>query len=485
MPIPGPVVHQQLMDAYAETQSRLEAERAKILEAQQVREELNRERSEAIISLAEHYLPQLTREAIEETWREVKPDFADIFLRKEDHCRRMQRRLDELSADRRQQEAVLLETNRQLDDASSRQQAAATEVEQQLRQDSRFVELSQRAATAEAALERAEANLEEIDQESARKLPAYDRSALFRYLYDCDFGTDAYTKQGFTRRMDRALAKFIGFQKARQNYLFLKKTPEQMRAIIASDREALNTVMEELERRRDEVAEAAGLPKLIEATQSIQTRRDSLLAKLDQLRDETEAAQQEISSLEDSRGPYYREAIERFHDLLEQSGTKELKRRAKKTSDVTDDQIVARLTGVESEIKDLDKAARKHSKTMSTIREFQANVGRVIQRFRAAQFDSQRSQFVGSLDILGELDQAMERNDIDYLWKRVRRAQRWVPTALESFTSMTSKPMGQILVNAMSLAAGDSSHDHAKRAGRRWMREDLSGSDDRKRRRRK
>ena len=41
-----------------------------------------------------------------------------------------------------------------------------------------FVLLSDRAAVAEASLERAEANLQEIDQDSARKLPAYEDSTL-------------------------------------------------------------------------------------------------------------------------------------------------------------------------------------------------------------------------------------------------------------------------------------------------------------------
>ena len=90
-------------------------------------------------------------------------------------------------------------------------------------------------------------------------LPAYDNSPLFRYLQQRGYGTQTYTNRGFTRSMDRWLAKFIDYNKAKQGYDFLRKTPEQMRQIIAEDREALDTVMNELERRRDEGAIHLGL----------------------------------------------------------------------------------------------------------------------------------------------------------------------------------------------------------------------------------
>ena len=51
-----------------------------------------------------------------------------------------------------------------------------------LRSDPRFTSLSDQAALAEAALERAEDNLQEIDQDSARKLPAYAGRAIQRKL---------------------------------------------------------------------------------------------------------------------------------------------------------------------------------------------------------------------------------------------------------------------------------------------------------------
>ena len=206
--------------------------------------------------------------------------------------------------------------------------------------------------------------------------------------------------------MDRWLAKFIDYNKAKQGYDFLRKTPEQMRQIIAEDRQSLDTVMNELERRRDAVANNLGLSEKIEHVTKLKRQRDEQLEVLDALLVESEKTQRELSELEDPRGIYYREAIRLFREMLDGSDTSDLKHRAQQTREITDDQIVARLMGVESEIGQLDDAARRRRRDLDQMQSFLEDVGRLIQRFRAAQFDSSRSQFVGSLDIFEEVDRA-------------------------------------------------------------------------------
>ncbi len=332
MPISGPVVHQQLIDAYANVQARFEAERARTNEARQQRDQLDEHRDDALVNLAEHYLPELTPEAIRQTWSEIRPTASQIMLRKQEHVDRVQIESDKLTSQRQQQDQQLLNLNSQLDQAIETQQEVADQVERRLREDDQFVQLSDRAAVAEAALERAEANLQEIDQDSARKLPAYDNSALFRYLQERGYGTQEYTKRGFSRRMDRWLAKYIDYNKAKQGYDFLRKTPEQMRKIIAEDRQALDTVMDELERRRDEVAVSLGLPEKIEQAANLGQQRDQQLNALDVLLADSEKTQRELTDLQDSRGTYYRDAIKLFREMLDRIDSRDLRDRTNRHS---------------------------------------------------------------------------------------------------------------------------------------------------------
>ena len=317
MPISGPVVHRQLMDSFSQGQARLEEVRGQTSQTHQQREELDDDRGDALVRLAEHYLPELTREAIRNTWAEVRSGVSQVLLRKEDHRRQLHVTLSDVNARRTSCEDDLVAATKRLDVAVAAQQEVAGQVEKELQTDNEFVELSDRAAVAEAALERAEANMEEIDKDSEKKLPDFNDSTLFKYLYDRGFGTPKYTKRGLTRRVDRWLAKYIDYRKARESYEFLRKTPEQMKTIIEEDRAALDTVMDELERKRDAVAESLGLPEKVDRCSELSRKRDEMLANLEELRKETEHIEHELSEMEQTRGPYYREAITLFRDMID------------------------------------------------------------------------------------------------------------------------------------------------------------------------
>ena len=470
MPISGPVIHRQLMDGYKETEARLESVRQRSQDVDRLRDELDEQRSEALIDLAEHYLPELTREAIRNTWIEVRSSISQILLRKEDHCNRLRNSLQQKNDQRQHAESRLNKVTADLDEAISEQEELGKQVEQELKQDPLFVELSDRAAVAEAALERAEANLSEIEQDAARKLPAYDESKLFRYLYDRDFGTSQYGKRGFTRRMDRWLAKLVDFHKAKQGYEFLRDTPERMRQIIAEDRKSFETVMEEIERHHDTVSRRLGLTGKAEQVEQLKVQRSDQLGETERIQSQADELQHELTDLEDPRGHYYREAIEVFREMLEHSSTRDLQRRARATVDVTDDQIVARLYGVDEDAARLVQREQTRQSEIASAQQVLDALGRLVQRFRAAEFDSSRSQFVGAFDVIEDIHRARSDDDVEQIWQRIRSAQRWGPSLGEQISNVATHPVTQVLISAMAQAAGAAMRDHARRAGRRRYR---------------
>ena len=470
MPISGPVVHRQLMDGYTAAQANLDAARAKVGDTKSQRDDLDDSRGEALVDLAEHYLPELTRDAIRSTWVEIRGTVSQILLRKEDHRRKLRESLDRMNLNREHEDNKLVTFNEQLDVATEAEQEVASEVEQKLSADPEFVSLSDRAAVAEVALERNEANLAEIEQDAAKKLPDFDNSKLFRYLYDQGYGTSEYTERGFTKRMDRSLAKFIDYAKSKQSYDFLKDTPTTMRKIIAQDREAFDVVMTDLERRRDEVAADFGLPDKIAAAETLRQERAKQLAVLEKLQQETEGVDHELTELEGTRGPYYNEAVTVFREMLERADPRDLEERARETREISDDQIVANLIGVESKIDQLEETTQRKRQDLLELQDAIDTLGRLIQRFRSAGFDSSRSQFVASLDVVEELHRARTSRDIEELGEKIRNAQRWGPTAMEKIEKVATHPLTQVLINAMAHAAGGALQGHARRAGRRRYR---------------
>ncbi|MEM9586390.1 MAG: hypothetical protein AAGA03_03840 [Planctomycetota bacterium] len=470
MPIPGSVVHQQLMTAYTAVESRLNQHRQSAGAGEQERESLEMKREQALAKLAEHYLPELTQEVVQSTWAEVRYDLSRILKRKADQQTKLQKSLDSLTHQRQHQEDQLLDVNDQLDQAIRKQETVAAEVEQALHQDEAFADLSDKAAQAEAAIERAEANLKEIEQDATRKLPAYDESTLFRYLHDQGYGTNAYKKRGFTRRMDRWVSQMIDYPKARRSYDFLKQTPESMRTIIAQDRDALDLVMKKLEAIRDRVASQLQLPQCVESVETIRSQRRDVLSELDAIRRQFDTAGKDLSMLEDTRGPFYCEAVSLLRDMLERFGTSDLDRRARTTIQLTDDQIVARLSGFELEKDSLDQESRQHHRMTTQLQKILDAAGRVIQSFRASGFDSGRSQFSGSVDVAGELARAQHESDVDRLWDQLRRDHQLGPSTMDQITKVATHPMTQVLINAMAHAAGGALRHQARRAGRRRRR---------------
>ncbi|WP_149498250.1 coiled-coil domain-containing protein [Roseiconus lacunae] len=466
MPISGPEMHRSLIDGFKRLQNRLESTRQQSVESDDNHGELKDDRSEALLDLARHYLPELSATSIEATWPEVRSSLNSVLMRMQDKRRRCRLESQAVNDRRSIEEDRLIQLNADLDTATEKRDALATDIQRQLAEDETFVELSQRAAAAETALERAEANLNEIEQDAARKLPGFKKSTLFSYLIEQNYGTDRYGSRGFTRRMDRWLAKYIDFSKAKKSYDFLTQTPDQMRSIIANDRAALQTVMEEIEQRHDHVVKKSGLPKTIETVHSLTAERETLLKSLEKTRERSESLEDQLDDLENPQGEFYREAIEVFRRRLAAIKTTDLDSKAKSTVEVTDDQIVARIQGIDASLERLDEEQRRSRKTVRDLQRGLDALGRMMQKFRAAKFDAARSQFLDSFNVGDRIDRVNEADDIDDLWQDLRRAQRWGPSAAQQ---VGGNPVTSLLVGAMAEAAGAMT-EQARRAAHRSRR---------------
>ncbi|MCC9603825.1 hypothetical protein LOC67_25015 [Stieleria sp. JC731] len=479
MAVTGPGMHRQLIEGFKLIQQRMENVRRSIDHFDDERGDLGESRQDALLDLAKHYLPELNAGAIDATWSEVRESLNQVLMRREDELRRCRAAIDGLKDRQAIEEDRLLKINEELDQETERRDRLSANVQHELASDATFAQLSAQAAAAEAALERAEANLNEIEQDAARKLPSYQESTLFNYLNERGFGTEQYGSRGFTRRMDRWLAKYIDYPKAKKGYDFLVNTPEQMRKIIANDRDAMETVMEALEGQRDEVVRRSGLPDAIDRTQQLNDQREKQLTTLDQISADLTQLLDQLNELEDPRGPYYQEAIDVFRSTLAALDSDDLDRRAKQTVELTDDHIVARIQGIDT---DLEKLSDEHRQSQTDVRELQRcldSYGRMMQRFRAAKYDAARSHFSDDVDVFGMIDRASCESDIDELWKALRASQKWGPTFGQQVESVATHPMTSLLVGAMAEAAG-ALNQQAMRAARRRNRDYGRGRNNRR-----
>jgi len=455
------------MQAFEEIGSRIEAERRQIEQMHAQWESWNEDRLSSLEGLAKHYLPELSDEAIEQTWGEVRHDLQQVQLRKQDEQRQLveQRRADETL--RRGLEKEFLALEEELERVRQQADELTREVENALRQDESFVRGTEQAAMAEAALERAEANLEEVSQDAARKLPAYESCRFFRYLNERQFGTPAYRSKGLTRRVDRMLADFCDYRQANRNYQFLTETPETMRRIIAEDREALHTVVDQLHSIRDRIADQHGLPEQLERLQELERKREPLLEDLEAASQRTAEVAAAETQLEGRQGPFYEEAVQIFRRFLQQSDPETLRDRAMETPEIRDDQIVATLRGLDDRLGQSREDAASRRDSVESLHATQAAVGRLLQRFRASGFDSSGRCFPEDLDIPGRLATASRPEQVEELWQLLRRQQRSGVPLSNHGDGASTPPMAQGLANTMADAAAGEMSQHARRAGTR------------------
>lgn len=479
MPIPGPIASQQIQLARRGTQAALsQARAAAALTAEELRD-LAAEISETLGVLVPQSLSGDGGDAILTAADETNRAIQEILLRREQHLARLDRVLAEFDRERAAGEVELERITAILDQHWGRQQEVSEGLTQRLAEDERFQAWADEAAETEAALERAEAGLAEMEYDATQKLPAYEKSRLFKYLYDRRLGTSRYVAGATDRRMDQWIAGLINFPRAKAGYDFLKNTPEQVRAAMAAGRDQLARLMNQVERRRDDQAENFGLLQIVDETRAAERTRETVLTKLEQIRRKKDATRRELAEVENAGGVYYLPAFERIEALLEQIEQRVLKVEGTAVSAPRANQILARLRTFANQRQNIQLQAVAREQRIAWLNQHLSELGYFHQRFCSAGFDSVRSLFHDSLDLLRELERVRERDDsIDLVWQRMRRRQQFSPP-LRSTTGADSprgdSPLPQVLVSAMARGASPAMSGYARRAATRWIHSHQGG----------
>jgi hypothetical protein len=220
----------------------------------------------------------------------------------------------------------------------------------------RVGELTGHAQQAEKKAVQAEADRDE-------KGRPYEQDPLFMYLWRRKFGTAAYRTNPFTRYMDRLVARVVGYDRARANYILLNEIPERLREhsrrligelreardrLTALERKALaDAGIEAVEaaaaKARDGVADADG--RLAEAREA--------LATLDRTYD---------TSVLEGDAPY-REAVEVLAVADQRENLEQLYQEALRTPTPRDEEIVRRIQATDDMINQaLRRAVDAHQR---------------------------------------------------------------------------------------------------------------------------
>jgi hypothetical protein len=456
MPIPGRQVFQELRQAHE--LARADAARAAGA-AQHLKAEIEQvisDRGAALLELAEHDLPDIRRETIQSAFAEIQRELLLIVERKERTLAELQGRIQRLLAAEQEASLARSAADTQLTQHLTEQSRLQAVVQTELQAHAEFPSLSKQAVEAEAALHRDEKRVADVQAGASEKLPTYERSSLFQYLYRRRFLTPEYNQRGWTRRMDRWVSDLIGYPTAKRGYEFLKHTPQRMQVELTRRREVFHQLMARVEVIEDAVANQVGLTPVMAAANEARVQRGRLDEQLAQTRQLTIQAQTELAAISQDQCQFYHAALDRYQAFLDDTETAVLEQRAERTESPRDDEIVSRIRFLTEQIGKLKPQLQSTAQQVATSVGVSDGFEFITRRMEQANYEEDRSHFDDQL----HLDQLLQRYrqgvlSREALWSELKQHQEFERTETETTVmDIVNHPMTHVLAQAMVQVVG-------------------------------
>ena len=154
--------------------------------------ELLTRRGDKVLELAQHFLPELSREAAQSVFAGIRGELLAVVERKDARQREIAAQIEQLTAEEKRQQAELESTTAALNAKAQQRETLRGRLTDLLKAKPDFVALSQETLAAKENLRQNEARVAELQREAAEKLPAYEHSRLFTYLRRRRYGTAEY-----------------------------------------------------------------------------------------------------------------------------------------------------------------------------------------------------------------------------------------------------------------------------------------------------
>lgn len=429
-------------------------------------------RGEGLLKLAAIYLPEISRPVIEKTFDAIRTDLLSILARKEARQRELKKQLEESETEAQRRTAELEDVTRRLNEKVAQREKLEAKVAEILKGNAQFQERSKLALQAEENLHRNEQRVGDIEKEAAEKLPHYQASRLFQYLYERKFGTLEYKAGEWTGSIDAWVARLIGYNDAKNGYEYLIKTPKLVGDEVARRRDQFNALMQQVEAIQHAEAEKTGLTQVLREGDALGDERDRLVQVIEQVRQGAEGLQRELANLAATQNQFYAEAIERFRGFLGETKLALLQKRARETPEPDDDAVVADLASLDREIQEIQPKLADIDDRRQVAERLQQGLDLVVRRYRQANFDSQRSYFPGNFHIRMLVDRFRGGLlDTDMLWEEIRASQQfrphWVESSVAGGADILTSPAGRVLMGAIVNAANGAMIESANRGVRR------------------
>ena len=294
---------------------------------------------------------------------------------------------------------------------------------------------------ATAIYERADKKTKQAQSDRDAKGSPYRDDQLFMYLWRRNYGRDGYEANGLITWADGLVAGLVGYHDARANYAVLNEIPIRLREHVERLGEKLRAaqdVVNQLE--ADKIAELAGsdLTGDLAKARKLQASQNK---QLEQLAGEMSETVSQLNLYSEGRDRSFLQAIELSAAFLERGSLDQLRALARTTIEPSDDQIVAKIAGIDAKVDKLRKRNQELQDKLETTFKRKEELIRLSADFRHSYYDDPGSVFMPSSD-MNNLLSLLLRGAItaaEY-WVRAQRGQSWRSRPADPFRRSSGMP---------------------------------------------
>jgi chromosome segregation ATPase len=363
---------------------------------------MTREREQAVLRLAQIYLPKLGEESVRELRQRLpgmQARIDAIVTEKGRERAAVEEAIDEAAQTRKQLDQQLQDITATVEAKATERDALRREVQATLDRDAAYAALIEETQQAKERLLQSGRRLRASINERDEKIPAYRADPLFKYLLARKYGTDDYRGGFLTSRLDRWVARTVDYRNQYQNYTLLHEVPEVMRKEVAKSEAHLKKKGDEIRAKEQRAADHHGLTKVLEEGEALYGQRVSLVTRIAELDRAVDQLVIKRRDLDTTTGTHYEKALRELSTYLRSQDVERLQRLARSTDTRSDDGLAARVEELDGDIErtqadigNLKQRQHEQAERLQGLRKIESG-------FRQSDFDASNSEFRGGLDI--------------------------------------------------------------------------------------
>jgi hypothetical protein len=239
-----------------------------------------------------------------------------------------------------------------------------------------------------------------------------------------------------------------------------------MKQVIAEQQKTVKARVEDVQSRQTAAADALGLPVVQASVSRLNPEVDRAFAAMDSAQKLCTSLQHEQAQLDSPDSIFYRDALRAFQALLQKTERSIVAARAANTPELQDDQVVARLRHIDEVVSQKKSQLDQHYAAAEAAEKRTQRVHDLLSRCRRAQFGDPQRIFEDSYDLNTRLqDLANGVVSGETMYQEMYRIQKIDSPIADQASAAINGPMGQILINTMTQAAGAALGVYAARAG--------------------